>query len=288
MESNKKLSAIDIKDGTSAKRRFLLSLLFIIALLPGKTIFAQKASPAFSWPEGKQIALSLSFDDARPSQVNGGTELLNQYGIKATFYVGPSAVKQHLEGWKKATASGHEIGNHSLSHPCTGNFAWSRQKALEDYSLDQMRNELVEANKQIEELLGVKPEVFAYPCGQTFIGRGQNTKSYVPLVADLFLSGRGWLDEGPNDPAFCDFAQLTGMEMDGKDFDQILQIVENAKKTGSWLVLAGHEMGESGPQTTRLTMLKKLIEYSQDPAHGIWIAPVGTVAKYIQSQKIKH
>ena len=52
-----------------------------------------------------------------------------------------------------------------------------------------------------------------------------------------------------------------------------------------WLVLAGHEMGASGNQTTRLSMLKKLIEYAQNPANGIWIAPVGTVAKYIKGQK---
>ncbi|MFA5245031.1 MAG: hypothetical protein WC380_06980, partial [Pedobacter sp.] len=131
---------------------------------------------------------------------------------------------------------------------------------------------------------GVKSEVFAYPCGQTYIGRGENTKSYVPVVSKLFLSGRGWLDEGPNAPQFCDLAQLTGMEMDGKDFDQILPLIENARKSGAWLVLAGHEMGASGNQTTRLSMLKQLIEYAQNPANGIWIAPVGTVAKYIKGQ----
>ncbi|MBD0294638.1 MAG: polysaccharide deacetylase, partial [Flavisolibacter sp.] len=81
------------------------------------------------------------------------------------------------------------------------------------------------------------------------------------------------------------FAQLTGMEMDGKDFEQILPLLQQAKANGQWLVLAGHEMGDSGTQTTRLTMLKKLIEYAQDPANGIWIAPVGTVAKYIQEQR---
>ena len=73
--------------------------------------------------------------------------------------------------------------------------------------------------------------------------------------------------------------------MDGKDFDQILPLIENAKKSGAWLVLAGHEMGASGNQTTRLSMLKKLIEYAQNPANGIWIAPVGTVAKYIKGYK---
>ena len=267
----------------SSNRNLFLIVLSIF--LSGEILFAQQAESTFAWPEGKQIAISLSFDDARASQVDAGTALLDQYGVKGTFYVVPNSVKQRLEGWKRAVTSGHEIGNHSFNHPCTGNFPWSRQKAIENYTLKKMRNELILTNKAIKELLGVEAEVFAYPCGQTYIGRGENTKSYVPVVSKLFLSGRGWLDEGPNAPQFCDLAQLTGMEMDGKDFDQILPLIENAKKSGAWLVLAGHEMGGSGNQTTRLSMLKKLIEYAQNPANGIWIAPVGTVSKYIKGQK---
>ncbi len=265
----------------------LIPQLFILfcLLIFSKNTLAQQADDSFPWPEGKRAAISLSFDDGRTSQVTGGTTLLDQYGVKATFYVVPSAVEQQIEGWKKAVASGHEIGNHSVNHPCTGNFLWSRQKALEDYSLEKMRQELITANQEIQELLGVTPEVFAYPCGQTFVGRGTGTKSYVPIVSALFLTGRGWLDEGPNDPTFCDFAQLTGMEMDGKDFDQILPLLEQAKETGQWVVLAGHEMGESGQQTTRLVMLKKLLEYARNPANELWIAPVGTIAHYIQDQK---
>jgi peptidoglycan/xylan/chitin deacetylase (PgdA/CDA1 family) len=237
------------------------------------------------WPEGKRVAVSLSFDDGRLSQVDKGTALLDKYNVKATFYLMPSSLKERLEGWKKAAQNGHEIGNHSLNHPCSGNFEWSRHKAIENYSLEQMRSELMDANKQIESLLGIKSEVFAYPCGQTFVGRGVNTKSYVPIVAELFLCGRGWMNEAPNDPTYCDFAQLTGVEMDGKDFEQIKPIIENARQHNYWLVLAGHEMNDSGNQTTRLSMLQKLIEYAQDPANGVWLAPVGTVAKYVQKNK---
>ena len=75
------------------------------------------------------------------------------------------------------------------------------------------------------------------------------------------------------------------MEMDGKDFDQLLPLLEQAKETGQWVVLAGHEMGGQGQQTTRLAMLKKLIVYAQNPDNELWIAPVGTVANYIQHQK---
>ncbi|MBZ5855528.1 polysaccharide deacetylase family protein [Flavihumibacter profundi] len=263
--------------------RVLLPLAGIMLL--NQLTFAQKSASPFSWPEGKKVAISLSFDDARESQVIVGTTLLDAYGVKATFFVVPSSVEKQLEGWKKAVASGHEIGNHSLTHPCTGNFSWSRDNALEDYTLKKMRANLQECNKQIEALLSVKAEVFAYPCGQKFVGSGTHTKSYVPLVADMFILGRGWKDEAPNDPLYGNFAQLTGMEMDGKNFDEILPLIKDASEKGLWLVLAGHEMGESGEQTTRLSMLRKLCEYAKDPANGIWIAPMGTVAKYIKNGK---
>jgi peptidoglycan/xylan/chitin deacetylase (PgdA/CDA1 family) len=71
----------------------------------------------FSWPEGKKMALSLTFDDARLTQIDKGIPLLDKYGVKATFYVSPGSMLKRLEGWKKAVSSGHDIGNHSITHP---------------------------------------------------------------------------------------------------------------------------------------------------------------------------
>ena len=266
---------------SSQQKIFCIALLSIL-LVTGQS---QSQTPAFKWPDGKKAAISLSFDDGRASQVKGGTALLDQFGVKATLYVVPNAVRQNLGEWKSAVANGHEIANHSLMHPCSGNFPWARATALEDYTLQQMRDELAQANKEIRELLGVECTEFAYPCGQTFVGRGKETKSYVPVVASSFSSGRLWLSEAANDPSYCDFAQLTGVESDGKDLEQILPVIEAAVKNGQWLVFAGHEMNEFGPQTTRLSMLKKLLEYAKDPANGIWIAPVGTVRQYVEQNR---
>lgn len=265
-----------------AKIQNLFFLIISLAFFSQK-IFAQQNQ--FQWPDGKEAAISLSFDDGRGSQVEGGSALLDSLGVKATFYVVPAAVQQRLEGWKKLVASGHEIGNHSMYHPCSGNFAWSRDHALENYTLDTIRNELKESNRRIRELLGVTPAVFAYPCGQKFVGRGVNTKSYVPVVAEIFQSGRGFMDESPNDPAFTDFAQITGIESDGKDFDEILPLLIEARKSGQWVVFAGHEMADNGAQTTRLDMLRKLVAYAKDPANKLWIAPVGTVGTYISRHR---
>ena len=245
----------------------------------GKT----KNSSDFQWPDGKKIALSLTFDDARLTQIDKGIPLLDNYGVKATFYVSPNSMKQRLDGWKKAVANGHDIGNHSMVHPCSGNFLWARQRALEDYTIKKMRKELDSANLIIKNLLGVEPVSFGYPCGQKYVGRGKKTRSYIPLISKMFESGRGWLDEAPNDPSYCDMAKLYGMELDGKSFEDVLKLIETAKAQGGWLILAGHEMNHSGHQTSQLSTIEALCKYAMDPANGIWIDNVHNIASYVNS-----
>jgi hypothetical protein len=117
------------------------------------------------------------------------------------------------------------------------------------------------------------------------VGREQKTESYVPVISKNFRSGRTWLDEAPNDPGYCDLAQLTGMEMDGKSFEDILKLIESARKTKSWLVLAGHEINKSGQQTTKTEMLEKLFKYLKTNGKDIWVAPVGEISKYVLKQR---
>ncbi len=239
----------------------------------------------FKWPKGKKMGLTLTFDDARLSQPDKGIPLLDKYGVKATFYVSPGSMEQRLDSWRKAVESGHEIGNHSLTHPCTGNFDWSRDNALEDFTLHEMQINLDSANKRIMRGLDVQPISFAFPCGQKFIGRGSNAKSYIPVVSKMFETGRGWLDEGPNDPLFCDMSQLTGMELDGKSVDQVKKIIESAKNKSQWLILVGHEMDEAGDQTSLLSTIEAICKYALDPSNGIWIDNVHQIASYIKEKR---
>lgn len=261
-----------------------MRLLIIVLLLPLPAL-GQPTEPLFSWGDGHEMALSLTFDDARPSQANGGADLLDRYGVRATFYVMPAAVEPHLMGWKRIVAAGHEIGNHTNNHPCTGNFDWSKDYPLEKYTEEQMEDELLETNKQIESLLGVTPTSFAYPCGETTMGRGIDAKSYIPVVARHFKTGRGWLDETSNDPTYFDPALIRGMKMDDMTFEEIRPLIDQAREQGYWLVLAGHEIGQSGPLTTRASMLKDLLTYLRDEAPEIWVAPVGEVAAYAEMHR---
>ena len=241
----------------------------------------------FPWPNGAEMALSLTFDDGRPTQVTHAIPLLDAFDVKATFYSQPENLRNELAGWRRAVAVGHEIGNHTVGHPCTGNFAWVRYDGvvLESYDLERMRAEIVQANDEIEEMLGVRPVSFAYPCGQTYVGRGRDTRSYVPLVAELFQTGRRWLDETSNAPDHFDTAQVMAMRMDGEDFAAVQRMVERARHSGNWLVLAGHGVGDNPRWGTQLDMLKDLLAYAQNPDNRVWIAPVTEVATFIADQQ---
>jgi peptidoglycan/xylan/chitin deacetylase (PgdA/CDA1 family) len=241
----------------------------------------------FRWPEGKRAALSLTFDDARLSQVDNGLPLFARHGVKATFYVSPDNVKERLEGWRRALKNGHEIGNHTMTHPCTGNYAFSKANALEDYTLDRIGREIDLAEEAIVKMLGVKAVSFAYPCCQTFVGRGREVMSYVPLVAKRFATGRLGGDEAANDPEVCDLSQLLAQGSDGTTFEELKALVDGAAADGRWLILVGHEIADTGYQTTSAKTLEALCRYATDPANGLWVDTVSRIGQYLIDRRSK-
>jgi hypothetical protein len=113
-------------------------------------------------------------------------------------------------------------------------------------------------------------------------------KSYVPLVAEKFLVGRGFYDEYFNDPAFCDLAQAGGTVFDDMDYIQMVKLITQAAKQGDWIIFAGHEIGEKAFQVTDATALAALCRYMQDPANGVWVDTVERIGKYVQQQRGDH
>ncbi|MCU1489108.1 MAG: putative sporulation protein polysaccharide deacetylase family [Acidimicrobiaceae bacterium] len=231
-----------------------------------------------------QAAVSLSFDDGRPSQLDNGLALLDSAGVRATFYVLPDAVAERAEQWRALRDSRHEIGNHSLTHPCSGNFGFSRKNALENHSLESVAADIEQASEQLQGLFGAAPSTFAYPCGQSFVGRGRSRASYVPLVAERFLAGRGYGSETANDPLRCDLAHLEAVVMDGLDLQALGALLEAARAEGSWLVLAGHDIGDPGYQhvaTAALDPFLALLTRTDD----VLVAPVGEVAALLTAAR---
>ncbi len=236
------------------------------------------------WPAGKQAAVSLSFDDARASQIDVGLDLFRDLDLRATWYVLPRGVEPKIAGWKRMLDLGQEIGNHSLTHPCTVNYGIGA-RSLEQMTLGEMAQNLEAANDEIRRLLGVTPRSFAYPCGQKYVGRGARTESYIPLVAERFTSGRGYLDEAANKPLDCDFAQLLGTAFDDLTFAEMKVHLEKARASKRWIIFCGHEIGKKKYQTTDVDALRELAAYLKDPANGYWTATVGEVARHLRARR---
>lgn len=235
----------------------------------------------FKWPAGKRLALSITFDDARRSQVERGVPILNRYGVHATFFVSPAALKERVPQWQSALRDGHEIGNHTSSHPCSGNFPFSRKNALEDYTLETLEADILEANRVIRSELGIQAKTFAYPCGQKYVGRGESAQSYVPVIARHFLIGRSAFDETHNDPSYVDLAQVTGLDLDDADFAKVERMLDAGREAQAWVVLFGHDVGDGGRQTVREETLVRLGELLGRADSDIWCETVERVGSYV-------
>ncbi|MHC4986686.1 MAG: polysaccharide deacetylase family protein, partial [Planctomycetota bacterium] len=200
----------------------------------------------FAWPDGVEAAVSLTLDDGRESQLVHGLPVLDRHYVKGTFYLSPSSADPNLDAWKRVAEAGHEIGNHSLSHVCSGNFAWGCP-TLEDMTLDEMEADIVAGRDGLAERFGRVPRTFAYPCGEDFVGRGEDCRSYTPLVAKYHIAGRRFREETFNDPSFSDLARLTGTEGDGCSFEQLQRMLADARDQRAWIVLAIHDVGRDQP-----------------------------------------
>jgi hypothetical protein len=195
-------------------------------------------------------------------------------------------MRARIPDWKAAAGRGHEIGNHTMTHPCSGNFTWSRDRALEDFTPERMKKEFADADDVILRAVGVTPRTFAYPCGQAFIRRGEATSSYVPLVAEHFLAGRGFRSEFVNSPEYCDLANLGGVDSDAFTLDRYMAWVDRALAEGGWVIFCGHDIGVAAAfQVSVAGELDQLCRRLKEPATGVWIDTVAAVADWIATQR---
>jgi peptidoglycan/xylan/chitin deacetylase (PgdA/CDA1 family) len=234
--------------------------------------------------------VSITFDDARPSQVDVGVPLLDRFGVKATFFVTPTwptqvaGVDKRLDAWRRAARSGHEIGNHLATHPCSFNFF--PDGPLDRMSLRDIADEIDRSQQALRSQFGRAPTVFAYPCGEKHVGRGPATQSYVPLIATRFAAGRGFaFDARANAADSVDLHQIASISIDDRSFEDLRPALDQALLEGGWLVLTGHDLGAEGRQSVRSEVLEQVLRYLTAPASRVWIAPLGDVAKHVAARQ---
>ncbi|MDT8999765.1 polysaccharide deacetylase family protein [Paucibacter sp. APW11] len=170
-------------------RLHLLGLSVLAVSLITSQALAQVKTEPFQWPGGARAAVSLSYDDALPSQLDNALPALNALGLRATFYLTLSnpTVSQRLAEWRRAAAAGHELGNHTLFHPCSrsapGRDWVAPHRDLDRTSVTQLREEILLANAFLQAIDGQTERTFTAPCTDP-LAAGQ---PYLPAIRGDFV-----------------------------------------------------------------------------------------------------
>lgn len=248
-----------------------------------------KKERSFQWPNGCRCAISLTFDDGYPSQLKTAVPLLNEYGLRGTFYLNPGGDdwKDRISPWRDVAQSGHEIGNHSLSHLCSCNFSGDPNcRGLENVSLEEIESDILEAQRRLETVIpGQNNWSFAYPCYQDFVGRGETRQSYVPIAARHFIAARGIGEPASaNSAAVCDLHYLWSWPVERMTGAGMIGLAERAAAQGRWGILTFHGINEGHLPISDID-LKELLVFLNNSREGIWTAPVVSVAEYILERR---
>lgn len=111
---------------------------------------------------GARPAIALTFDDGPSESTPELLEILARHGAPATFFQCGVNVRRLPQVSREVAARGHEIGNHTDTHP-----------KLYFQSAHFIYGELARAQETIEQTTGLRPRLFRAPYGARWFGLRQ-------------------------------------------------------------------------------------------------------------------
>jgi peptidoglycan-N-acetylglucosamine deacetylase len=144
-------------------------------------------------------SLALTFDDGPSESTPELLELLVELKVRATFFMCGANVERLPEIAKAVADAGHEIGNHSDTHP-----------RFDFHSATFLYRELAEAQRKIVRATGVTPRLFRAPYGVRWFGLRAAQKRLDLLGVMWTVMGCDW-----RLPASDITARITGRARNG-------------------------------------------------------------------------
>lgn len=185
--------------------------------------------------------IALTFDDGPDAVMTPRVlDVLNRYGIKATFFVVGEKVRRHPDIIHRIVDDGHTIGNHTYTHSVTFPLSCSQQ----------VRKEIDDAQQAVEDVVGIRMRLFRPPFGVT-----------NPIIGDVVryrgLQAIGW-----------EIRSLDTLE--GTDRNEVCKRIKRKLRNGSVIllhdrckdsdILLEYVINEIQACNMRIVMLDKLFE----------------------------
>jgi peptidoglycan/xylan/chitin deacetylase (PgdA/CDA1 family) len=266
-------------------RRFrqTAALLLLACVLP----LAAAATPGYNWPGKARAAVSLAYDDALNSQLDIAIPALDKAGLKASFYLQLSnpSVSVRMAEWRAAAARGHELGNHSLFHPCSGSkpgreFVLAHRN-LDTMSVAQVADQVKLANVMLYAIDGRRERTFTTPCGDLKAGGDD----YLPAIVREFAgikagAGDGVAPQiGELDPDAV--AVLAPVGMSGKE---LIAVVKAAADKGTMVNFTFHGIGGDYLVTSREAHAE-LLAYLAAHRDIYWTDTFLNIVRHVRAQQ---
>ncbi len=232
--------------------------------------------------QGKKAAVVLTYDDAINQHLDNALPVLNELNLRATFYITAfsEASKNRIKEWRNVANQGHELGNHTLYHPCVGGVGrtWlNKERDMNNYSVQRMIDEARMTNVFLEALDGKKKRTFAFTCGDMKVA-GSN---FIDSLKNDFVAARAVRAEMHS----IDKVNLYDVDcymVNNNTAEQMMAWVDKAIESHSLLVILFHGVGGGNSLDVKLPEHRKFLEYLKKHENELMIAPMLEVAEHIK------
>jgi sialate O-acetylesterase len=222
--------------------------------------------------QGKKCAVVLTYDDGIDEHLDHAIPALDSMGFHGTFYISGNfrAFQDRMGDWAQAAKNGHELGNHTLFHPCNGKLPgreWvSPDYDLSNYSIQRMTDEIRLNNILLESLDGKTERTFAFTCGDMTIGG----EPFIDRVKGDVAAARAVREE-MLPMGRIDIYNIPSYMINGESGEQLIELVKRARETGSLLVFLFHGVGGGHSLNVSLSAHSQLLHFLSQHEDEIWI-----------------
>jgi sialate O-acetylesterase len=242
---------------------------------------------AFDWPDSKECAVSLTYDDARACHHELVAPALERAGLRATFYIRVlGEFCRDVEQWRSIARAGHELGNHTLFHPCRSHPGKEKKWLNPAYNLcsyneRRFRDEIRLTNWILEQIDGKDLRSYGNTCHENHIGHGETLQCIEPILAEFCAAARGVHTGTHVDLAAFNAMNLGTSGADGCTFEELRERIEAARKSKSWIIFTAHGITKD----TRFSEKEhaRLTAWLGEQRDSIWTAPVVEIASWCKS-----
>ena len=172
--------------------------------------------------------VSLTFDDGPSIYTNQILAILDDYHIKATFFVVGEAIIKYPDIIKQIKAENHVIGNHTWNHP-----------SIIDLTPAELSDQISQTNLAIKNILGEEPTLFRAPYGNI-------NQASLHVIHTLRLTSVLW--------------NVDSLDWSINDSSLLLKRIQTYTTTDSIILLHDGDQFGSGPRDVRIHALPNIIE----------------------------